>query len=76
MAVEGIEELCNEIMADYSRADVEWLFAVPLLHFLRGDSKPFEDPDIKGSYNTLEWIGAQKLMIKEFQQSAGRLEKL
>ena len=77
MAVEGIEELCNEIiMADYWRADVEWLFAVPLLHFLRGDSKPFEDPGIKGSYNTLEWIGAQKLKIKEFQRSAGRLGKL
>ena len=47
----------------------EWLFAIPLLHFLRGDSNPFEEPDIVGSYTKLEWIGAQKLRIKEFQKS-------
>ena len=55
-------------------ADVEWMFAVPLLHFLRGDSKPFEDPGIKGSYNTPEWVGTQKLSgIREFQASAEKL---
>ena len=68
-AAEGIEELCNEIMANTWRADGEWLFAIPLLHFLRGDSNPFEEPDIVGSYTKLEWIGAQKLKIREFQKS-------
>ena len=54
-------------MANPWKADGEWLFAIPLLHFLRRDSKPFEEPDIAGSYNKLEWIGAQKLRIREFQ---------
>lgn len=56
-------------MANPWKADGEWLFAIPLLHFLRRDSKPFEEPDIAGSYNKLEWIGAQKLRIREFQRS-------
>ena len=47
-----------------------WLFAMPLLHFLRGDSKPFEEPCVEGSYHEPEWFGAQKLNIKEFQRSA------
>ena len=67
-AAEGIEELCNKVMADDRRAAREWLFAVPLLHFLRGDSKPFQEPDIAGSYKDLEWIGAQRLRIKEFRK--------
>lgn len=68
-AAVGIEDLCNEVMANYWKADGEWLFAIPLLHFLRGDSIPFEEPDIAGAYNKLPWIGAQKLRIKEFQRS-------
>ena len=68
-AAKGIEDLCNETMADSRRGDGEWLFAIPLLHFLREDSKPFEEPDITGSYNKLEWIGAQKLKIEEFRRS-------
>jgi len=68
-AAEGIEDLCNETMAGHWKGDGEWLFAVPLLHFLREDSKPFEEPHMTGSYNKLAWIGAQKLRIKEFQKS-------
>ena len=47
-----------------------WLFAMPLLHFLRGDSKPFEEPDVEGPYHRPEWFGAKKLKIKEFRRSA------
>ena len=68
-AAEGIEELCNGVIANPFRADWEWLFAIPLLHFLRADSRPFEEPDIAGSYNKLEWIGAEKLEIRVFQKS-------
>lgn len=68
-AAEGIEKLCNETMTNYWKAGVEWLFAIPLLHFLRRDSTPFEEPGIAGSYHKLEWIGAQNLKIKEFQKS-------
>ncbi|PFX19442.1 E3 ubiquitin-protein ligase RNF213 [Stylophora pistillata] len=73
-AAEGIEVLCNLIMRDDLATDAEtWLFAVPLLHFLRGDSKPFEEPDTEGSYNKLEWYGAQKLKLKEFQKISAHL---
>lgn len=65
-AIKGIEDLCNEVIA---KANGEWLFAIPLLHFLRGDSRPFEEPSIEGSYHRPDWIGAQKLMIKDFQRS-------
>ena len=68
-AAEGIEELCNDVMTNPWGTDEEWLFAIPLLHFLRGDSRPFEEPDIAGSYNKLEWIGAEKLEIRVFQRS-------
>ena len=47
-----------------------WLFAMPLLHFLRGDLKPFEEPGVEGSYHRPEWFGTQNLNIKEFQRSA------
>ena len=55
-----------------SEADT-WLFAVPLLHFLRGDSMPFEEPGIEGLYHKLDWVGAKGLKIKEFQRSAENL---
>ena len=70
----GIEELCNQIMAEHWKSEADtWLLGVPLLHFLRGDSKPFEEPGIEGSYHKLDWVGAQGLKIKEFQRSAENL---
>ncbi|XP_022806308.1 E3 ubiquitin-protein ligase rnf213-alpha-like [Stylophora pistillata] len=70
-AADGIEELCNEIMTPaWEPVKEDWLLAVPLLHFLRGDSKPCEEPDVEGSYHRPEWFGAQNLKIKEFQRSA------
>ncbi|XP_022796393.1 E3 ubiquitin-protein ligase rnf213-alpha-like isoform X3 [Stylophora pistillata] len=72
-AAKGIEELCNRIMAEKrSEADV-WLLALPLLHFLRGDSKPFEKLGIEGSHKKLDWFGGQGLKIKEFRRSAENL---
>ena len=69
-AADGIEKLCNEIMARaWKPVEEDWLFAMPLLHFLRGDSKPFEEPDVEGSYHRPEWFGAQNLNISEFQRS-------
>ena len=71
-AADGIEELCNNIF-ERARKPLEedWLFAMPLLHFLRGDSKPFEEPEVEGSYHRSEWFGAQNLKnIEEFRRSA------
>ena len=73
-AAEGIEELCNQIMAEYWKSEADaWLFAVPLLHFLRGDSMPFEEPGIEGSYHRLDWVGAQGLDIEKFRRSVRNL---
>ena len=70
-AADGIEKLCNEVMVrSWKPIEEGWLFAMPLLHFLRGDSKPFEEPDVEGSCDRPEWFGAQNLKIKEFQRSA------
>lgn len=49
---------------------VEWLHALPLLHFLRGESKPFEDmiclkPVDCRSY---KWWGLEKLPCKEIRK--------
>ncbi|XP_022800357.1 E3 ubiquitin-protein ligase rnf213-alpha-like [Stylophora pistillata] len=73
----GIEQLCNEIMEEYWKQDaLTWLLAVPLLHFLREDSKPFEKPGVDGSYSKLEWAGAQGLRIRELQRSLVQLNPL
>ncbi|XP_022801884.1 E3 ubiquitin-protein ligase rnf213-alpha-like, partial [Stylophora pistillata] len=70
-AVSAIETICNQSMKQVRNSTPEWLLALPLLHFLRGDSKPFEEPDIGELPENSAWWGAQKLAITEFQ----RLEK-
>ena len=73
-AADEIEKLCNEVMAHpWKLVEEHWLFAMPLLHFLRGDSNPFEEPDIEGYYHRPEWFGAQNLKIKEFQRLATKM---
>lgn len=58
-AASAIESLCNKIAGDMNFA---WLLAVPLLHFLREDSKPFEEPpeEDERSQTAALW-GAKKL---------------
>ena len=68
-AADAIENLCNLVIRHPWRSDPEWLLAVPLLHFLRGESKPFEEPDMGGWPETMAWWGAEKLKIAEFKRS-------
>jgi len=63
-AVSAVESLCNQLMKVAWSSNPEWLLAIPLLHFLRGDSKPFEEPDTGTSPESLVWWGAQKLSIQ------------
>jgi len=63
-AVSAVESLCNQLMKNAWSSNPEWLLAVPLLHFLRGDSKPFEEPDIGVTPESLAWWGAEKLSIQ------------
>ena len=73
-AADEIEKLCSEVMAHpWKLIEEHWLFAMPLLHFLRGDSNPLEEPDIEGYYHRPEWFGAQNLKIKEFQRLATKM---
>jgi len=71
-AASAIENLCNELMQQVRTSNPEWLLAIPLLHFLRGDSKPFEEPKFGGSPESLAWWGAQKLEIRDFQRSTNQ----
>lgn len=71
-AAGAIESLCNQLIKHTWTFNPEWLLAVPLLHFLRGDTKPFEEPDVGGSPQMRAWWGAEKLNIEEFQQSADK----
>ena len=68
-SVGEIIHLCNQLMKQAWTSNPEWLLAIPMLHFLRGDSKPFEEPDIGGSHRNLAWWGAERLDIEEFQRS-------
>ncbi|XP_068734956.1 E3 ubiquitin-protein ligase rnf213-alpha-like isoform X2 [Montipora capricornis] len=69
-AAEAIENLCNLLIKQAWGSNSEWLLAVPLLHFLRDESKPFEEPDMTGWPKTMAWWGAEKLRIREFRVSA------
>ncbi|XP_068731195.1 E3 ubiquitin-protein ligase rnf213-alpha-like [Montipora capricornis] len=69
-AADAIENLCNLLIKQAWESHPEWLLAVPILHFLRDESKPFQEPDMAGWPNTMAWWGAEKLCITEFQQSA------
>ena len=62
-AADAIERLCNRIAKNAWTPDYEWLLAVPLLHFLRGDSKPFKEPDMGGQPNNPAWWGAENLSL-------------
>ena len=64
-AASAIERLCNQILeqAWNITPDYEWLLAVPLMHFLRGDSKPFEEPEMGGQPDNSAWWGAENLNL-------------
>ncbi|XP_068759451.1 E3 ubiquitin-protein ligase rnf213-alpha-like isoform X4 [Montipora capricornis] len=65
-AASAIESLCNKIIGQaWSASYYEWLWAVPLLHFLRGDSRPFEEPEMDGNSDAPAWWGAEKLKVSK-----------
>lgn len=70
-AAGAIESLCNQLMKDDCTFNLEWILAVPILHFLRGESKPFEEPDIQGWPKTPDWWGAHELEIGKFRKPHG-----
>ena len=48
---------------------VEWLHALPLLHFLRKESKPFEDVICTKSidFKSYKWWGLDKLPFRQIR---------
>jgi len=42
--------------------------AVPLLHFLRRDSKPFEEPEMGGHPDNPAWWGMENLSLGKFER--------
>lgn len=41
---EALRTFCTHLLHEKDLRSPEWLFSVPLIHFLRGVSKPFERP--------------------------------
>lgn len=56
-------------MKEASASHPEWLLAIPLLHFLREDSKPFKEPELGEWPQNEAWWGAENLDIAAFQRS-------
>ncbi|XP_044165763.1 E3 ubiquitin-protein ligase rnf213-alpha-like [Acropora millepora] len=67
-AADAIESLCCRITKNARTVDYEWLLAVPLLHFLRGDSKPFEEPEMGGQQVNSAWWGTENLSLEKFDR--------
>lgn len=59
---EEVESLCNVAR---ERSVVSWILVIPLLHLLRGDSKPFEPvpPTMDPPFAT--WAGLKGIKIKD-----------
>ncbi|KAL8581504.1 hypothetical protein ACOMHN_042897 [Nucella lapillus] len=53
------------------RADPSWLFCVPLLHFLQGQFKPYQDPEPSSDFKNDQWWGLTNLfrMKTSFMES-------
>ncbi|XP_015758606.1 PREDICTED: uncharacterized protein LOC107337885 [Acropora digitifera] len=75
-AAKAIESLCNEVTGHaWDTSNFEWLSAVPLLHFFRGDSKPFQEPKLDGWPGQPAWWGVEKLNLDNFKRSKFSAEK-
>lgn len=59
---EEVESLCNVAR---ERSVVSWILVIPLLHLLKGDSKPFESvpPTMDPPFAT--WAGLKGIKIKD-----------
>ena len=46
----------------------DWLYALPLLHFLRGDSEPSGTPKYEKNirYDEWKWWGLEDITVREF----------
>ena len=66
---EAVLRLCQMACSSGSFAS-EWLLALPLLHFLRGDSAPFQAPAVM-PLNTPRWWGLANLYddVKFFRKN-------
>ena len=45
-AAEAINRFCVQLLHNRKLQSPQWLYAVPLIHFLRGDCKPFQVPEL------------------------------
>ena len=60
-------ELCNAAIKQWVFIK-DWIYALPLLHFLRGDTQPFAKPkyekDIR--YDKWKWWGLEGISVRKF----------
>ena len=50
---DAISQLCRQLLHTRILQNPEWLYAIPLIHFLRGDCKPFQEPELNPE--KMEW---------------------
>ena len=43
---DAISHFCRELLHSKILQYPQWLYAIPLTHFLRGDCKPFQEPEL------------------------------
>ena len=62
---EAILHFCNQLHHETSFGKIEWLYAIPLLHFLQGVGQPFGNPELDP--HEMKW-GDASLGLRSLRQ--------
>ena len=70
---EAIRHFCTQLLHNRDLRNPEWLYAIPLIHFLRGDSSPFQRPELNPE--KMQWgdktLGLNEVIRKTFDKDFG-----
>ncbi|XP_077980162.1 E3 ubiquitin-protein ligase rnf213-alpha-like [Glandiceps talaboti] len=73
--VTALEYLCNKCMDDNIIFNPKWLYCIPVLHFLKEESKPFQVPDYSRKHPQELWWGVESLKIDAFKTRVAMKER-
>ena len=62
--------LCKKLAGKDGGSPIEWMLALPLYHFLKGQTEPFGEPEL-----TIKWEREQDLGLKSVQQKSNSLDE-
>jgi len=73
VVAEAISGFCMHLAHSRTLHNPEWLYAVPLLHFLRNDSSPFQMPELNPE--KMQWgdknLGLSSIRSKTYDMQLG-----